>query len=180
VRKAQKEEMVAHFQGLLGECRHLIVSGYRGLDVKAMIQLRRAITAAGGELRVVKKSLFRRALGEGESVGLAEHMEGPVAVTFVSGDPDAVLKEMQAFARTHPQLEFRGGWVQEELLDGEQVSELASLPPRQILLAQLLSGLSGPLTQLVGVLQAVPRDLVMTLDALAKKREGEAGATAGA
>lgn len=179
MRKAQKEEMVAHFQGLLEECRHLIVSGYRGLDVKAMIQLRRTVTAAGGELRVVKKSLFRRALGEGESARLTEHMEGPVAVTFVSGDPDAVLKEMQAFARTHPQLEFRGGWVEEELLDGEQVGELASLPPRQMLLAQLLSGLSGPLTQLVGVLQAVPRDLVLTLEALARQREGEAGATAG-
>ncbi|MCJ7822216.1 MAG: 50S ribosomal protein L10, partial [Armatimonadetes bacterium] len=144
MRKAQKEETVARFQGMLEGSRHLIVSDYRGLDVKAMIQLRRAITAAGGELRVVKKSLFRHALGEGESAGLVEYMEGPVAVTFVAGDPDAVLKEMQAFGRTHPQLEFKGGWVEAELLDGQQVGELASLPPRQILLAQLLSGLSGP------------------------------------
>jgi large subunit ribosomal protein L10 len=179
VRKAQKEEMVAHFQGLLEECRHVIVSGYRGLDVKAMIQLRRAVTGAGGQLRVVKKSLFGRALGDGESAGLAQHMEGPVAVTFVSGDPAPVLKEMQAFARTHAELEFRGGWVEEELLDAEQVAELASLPPREVLLAGLLAGLSGPLAQLVGLLQAVPRDLALTLEALAKQREGEAGATAG-
>jgi large subunit ribosomal protein L10 len=167
--------MVAHFQGLLEECRHVIVSGYRGLDVKAMIQLRRAVTGAGGQLRVVKKSLFGRALGDGESAGLVQHMEGPVAVTFVSGDPAPVLKEMQAFARTHAELEFRGGWVEE----AEQVTELASLPPREVLLSGLLAGLSGPLAQLVGLLQAVPRDLALTLEALAKQREGEAGATAG-
>lgn len=178
MRKAQKEELVAHFEQLLQEGRHLILSGYRGLDVKEMIQLRRAISGAGGQLRVVKKSLFRRALGEGDRSGLAQYMEGPVAVTFVSGDPTAVLKEMQTFARAHEELEFKGGWLDDELLDGEQLAELASLPPREEILARLVATLSVPLTELVGVLQAVPRDFVLTLDALAKQREGTAEAAA--
>jgi len=107
-------------------------------------------------------------------------MEGPVAVTLVSGDPMAVLREMRRFASAHEQLAFKGGWVEEQLLDGDQLVELASLPPREQLLAWLLAALSGPLAQLVGTLQAVPRDLALTLAALAKQREGEAGAAAGA
>ena len=178
MRKAQKEELVAEFEELLRESRHFVISGYRGLDVKDMIQLRRAIRGSGGEFRVVKKSLFRRALGEGERSGLSEHMEGPVAVTFVSDNPMPVLQEMQTFARTHQQLDFKGGWVDDEMLDGDQLAELASLPPREELLARLLASLSGPLTQLVGVLQAVPRDFVLTLDALAKQREKTAEAAA--
>ncbi len=179
MRKAQKEELVARFEQLLQEGRHFILSGYRGLDVKEMLQLRRAIGGAGGQLRVVKKSLFQRALGEGEKSGLAQHMEGPIAVTFVSGDPGAVLKEMQTFARAHEELAFKGGWVDDELLDGEQLAELASLPSREELLGRLLATLSAPLAEFVGVLQAVPRDLVLTLGALAKQREETAEAAAG-
>lgn len=180
MRKSQKQEMVAELEETLREQRHMILSGYRGLTVKEMNQLRRAIKDAGGRLRVVKKRLFQRALGEGEQSGLTQYMEGPVAVTFVSEDPMAVLREMRRFASGHEQLAFKGGWVEEQLLDGDQLAELASLPPREQLLAWLLAALSGPLAQLVGTLQAVPRDLALTLDALAKQREREAGAAAGA
>lgn len=178
MRKAEKKELVAQFEELLREDPHIILSGYRGLPVKEMVQLRRAIRGAGGQLRVVKKSLFQRALGEGEQAKLGEYMEGPIAVVSVSGDPLDVLKTMREFARTHEELAFRGGWVDAELLDAHQLVELASLPPYNELLAWLLASLSAPLTQFVGLLQAVPRDLALTLAAVAEKRGGEAEAPA--
>ena len=178
MRKSEKERLVADFEETLREKDHLVLCAYRGLAAKEMVELRRAIRGAGGELRVVKKRLFQRALGEGDKSGLAEHMEGPVAVTFVSGDPAPVLKEMASFARTHEELEFKGGWIEGQLVDGGQVTELASLPPREELLGRLLACLSAPLSQLVGALQAVPRDLALTLDAIVKQREGETGAAA--
>jgi large subunit ribosomal protein L10 len=171
---------VAGLEEALRQGPQVVLSGYRGLSVKEMGQLRRAVRGAGGELRVVKKTLFRRALGEGEQSGLARYMEGPVAVTFVSGDAIAVLKEMQAFARAHEAFEFKGGWVDNRLLAGNQLVELAALPPREELLARLLACLSAPMARLVGVLQAVPRDLVLTLEALARQRAAEEGASAGA
>ena len=176
MRKAEKEQVVADLEQALQECPHVIVCGYRGLSVKAMTQLRRAIAGAGGRLRVVKKTLFRRALGEGEQAGLSQYLEGPVAVALVSGDPVGVLKEMSVFARAHEQLEFRGGWIDRRLLEGGQLSELATLPPRGELLGRLVGCLSAPLGQFVAVLQAVPRDLVLTLQAVAKRRGEEAEA----
>jgi large subunit ribosomal protein L10 len=178
LRKAEKEQLVAEMQTALDEARHLVISTYRGLTVKDITELRRAIRSAGGRMRVVKKTLFRRALEGREEAGLGEHMEGPVAVTFVSGDLEVLLKEMESFAGRHEELEFRAGWIDSQLFDGGQVAQLASLPSREVLLAQLLSALSGPLTQLVTVLEAVPRDLVLTLQALADQHASHAPATA--
>jgi large subunit ribosomal protein L10 len=175
LRKAQKGQVIDELQQALAVGPHIIVTGYRGLTVKDLTQLRRTLGKLGAKVKVVKKTLFRRALGDDARAGLAEHMEGPVAVTFVSGDAVSVLKEMSTFAKTHNQLEFRGGWVGSQLFDARQVVELATLPPREELLGRLVGVLSAPLSQLVGTLQAGPRDLVLTIQAIIQQRE-EAGA----
>jgi len=176
VRKAEKEQVVAESARGVDEAVHLIVSGYRGLTVKDITELRRRIREAGGQMRVVKKTLFRRALEGRDQALLGEYMEGPIAVTFVSGDAIAVLKAMHEFARDHEQLDFKAGWVDSQLLQGAQLEELATLPPREELLGRLLAAMSWPVAQLVTMLQAVPRDLVATLHAVAAQREGEAAA----
>ena len=179
MRKAQKEQVVAGLEETLQQPGSIILVDYRGLSVKDMMEPRRAVTKAGGNLRVTKNRLFARALMGKDQGGLAEFLRGPVAVTFVSADALPVLKEMSTFARTHDELQFKGGWVENQLLTGEDLAKLALLPPREELLAKLLASLTAPLSQLAAVLQAVPRDLVLTLDALAKQREGEAAASAG-
>ena len=178
MRKAEKGQVIAELESVLAAQPHIIVTGYRGLTVKELTELRRTLARFGATVRVVKKTLFQRALGSGARAGLAQHMEGPVAVTFVSRDAVGVLKEMDAFARAHSQLEFRGAWVESQLFDGKQVGELATLPPREELLGRLVGVLCAPLSQLVGTLQAVPRDLVLTLQAIARQREEAVAAAA--
>jgi large subunit ribosomal protein L10 len=109
-------------------------------------------------------------------------MDGPVAVTFVSGDPMPVLKTMSVFAKRHGELGFMGGWIERRSVDGKQLVEISMLPPREEILARLLASMQGPLVYLMATLQAVPRDLVLTLQALVEKRGGatEAEATASA
>jgi large subunit ribosomal protein L10 len=170
--------MVAELQRALEAADHLVVSGYRGISVKDISELRRSIRDAGGRMRVVKKSLFGRALEGRPEAELAQLMEGPVAITFVAGDAMDTLKTMNTFARGHEELQFMGGWVEGQLVDGAQVAEIASLPPREELLARLLSSVNWPLTELVSLLQAVPRDLVLTLQALSERRAGEGAAAA--
>lgn len=179
MRKSEKEQVVAELREALAAQSEVIVTGYRGLTVKDLTELRRSLRKLGGQLRVVKKTLFHRALAEDERAGLTQHLEGPIAVTLVSGDALQVLKEMSAFARRHDQLDFKAGWVQSHLFDGGQLAELAAIPPREELLGRLVGVLSAPLSQLVGTLQAVPRDLVLTLKAIAAQRE-EASAAASA
>lgn len=178
MRKAEKETIVSALQEALDETAHLVLSGYRGLAVRDMTELRRQITDAGGRMRVVKKTLFSRALEGRPEAEIARFMEGPVAVTFIHGDSVETLKAMSAFARRHEELEFMGGWVDGQVVDGSQLAEIASLPPREELLARLLASVNAPLAQLASVLQAVPRDLVLTLEALSRKRGGDAAAAA--
>ena len=178
MRRDQKEQIVGDLQQSLQAADNLIISGYRGLTVKDMTELRRTVTEAGGRMRVVKKTLLLRALEGREQAVLAGFMEGPIAVTFVSGDPTPVLKSMSAFARGHEHLQFKGGWIESQGVDGSQLVEIASLPPREELLAILLASIQGPLAQFAATLQAVPRDLVLTLQALADKQGGAAAAQA--
>lgn len=119
------------------------------------------------------------ALDESQS-DLKPYLKGPMAATFVDGDYTVVLKEMSAFAKTHDELKFKGGWVEARAFNGAQMAELATIPPREVLLSMLVSVMNGPLSQLVGTLQAVPRDLVLTLMSLAEQRGGGEAAEAAA
>jgi large subunit ribosomal protein L10 len=176
VRKSEKQKIVSELEDALREPGHLILTDYRGLTVKDLTALRRALTRGGGRLQVVKNRLFQRALGEDARAELKQFLTGPVAVTFVPGDVALVLKEMATFAQTHEGPVFKGGWVDDQILSAEQLAQLATVPPREELLGRLVGVLSAPLSQLVGVLQAVPRDLVLVLRAIANQRSGEAGA----
>ena len=178
MRKDEKGHVVVELQQELESASSFIISGYRGLTVKELTELRRNIGNLGAHVRVVKKTLLLRALAGRDEEAVGEHMDGPVAVTFVKGDPMPVLKNMSAFARTHDELDFKGGWIERRAVNGTQLVEIAALPPRDEILARLLGALQGPLVFLIGTLQAVPRDLVLTLQALVEKRTGEAGASA--
>ena len=180
MRKAEKQQVVAELEEMLSQPGAVVLTDYRGLKVKEVGELRRLLAKTGARTRVVKNTLLRRALGEGERAGLAAFLEGPVAMTVAPGDALAVLKEITAFARTHQTLALKGGWVESRVFSGAELTEMAALPPREELLGRLVGVLSAPLSQLVGVLQAVPRDLVLTLQALAKQKEEQAGAAASA
>ena len=178
MRKDEKGQVIAELEQELSAADSLIISGYRGLSVKAITELRRGLGALGAHMRVVKKTLLLRALSGREEAGVGEHMDGPIAVTFVSGDPMPVLKSMSAFARTHEELDFKGGWIERRAVNATQLVAIAALPPKEEILARLLATLQAPLASLVATLQAVPRDLILTLQALADKRAGEVTANA--
>lgn len=179
MRKSEKAGVVKELRAALGEHTVVILTDYRGLTVKEIGELRTRLAPLGASVKVVKNTLLERALGD-EQESLKPYLKGPVAATFVSGDFTVVLKEMSAFARTHDELKFKGGWVEARAFDGAQVAALAAIPPRRQLLGMLVSVLSAPLSQLVGTLQAVPRDLVLTLMALAEQRGGGEVASADA
>lgn len=175
MRKQEKAEVVEELRAAMQEHGSVILTDYRGLTVKEITELRIKLAAMGASVRVVKNTLLQRALTE-EQQELVAFLQGPIAATFVPGDAGPVLKEMSAFAKTHDELKFKGGWVESRAYSGQDMVALATIPPREQLLGMLVSVLNAPLSQLVGTLQAVPRDLVLTLMALAEQREGAAAA----
>ena len=178
MQRDEKERVVAELAERLRSTETLIVADYRGLSVTEINDLRGQLLEHGARFRVVKNTLTRRAAEEAGADDLLALLDGPTAIAFLDsdGDPIAVAKALSTAARETKVLEIRGG-----ILDGQQIGEadiksLATLPPTDVLRAQLVGAVSGPLMTVVGLFAAPLRDLVNVIDARIKQLEeqGEA------
>jgi large subunit ribosomal protein L10 len=168
---AHKVEVVAEVKTRIEAASASIVSEYRGLSVGEMAELRIALAAAGGDYRIFKNTLVRRAIDGGEYQPLSEYLSGPSALTFVQGDISAVAKALRDFSRTNPHLVIKGGLADGSLLSSSDLAALADLPPREVLLARLAGALAAPMQQMAGLLEALPRNLAYGISALIEQRE---------
>ena len=178
MQRSEKEKVVAELVEQLRSTETLIVADYRGLSVTDINKLRGELLEHGAKFTVVKNTLTRRAAEEAGADALLALLEGPTAIAFLEsdGDPIAVAKALSAAARETKVLEVRGG-----ILDGQQIGEadvksLATLPPTDVLRAQLVSAVSGPLLTIVGLFTAPLRDLVNVIDARIAQLEEQGGA----
>ena len=175
---AHKVEVIDEVKTRLGEASASIVSEYRGLTVAELAELRNALASVGGDYKIYKNTLIRRAVDGGEYQPLAEYLTGPNALTFVQGDISAVAKALRDFSRANPHLVMKGGLADGSLLSTSDLAALADLPPRDVLLARLAGAFAAPMQQMAGLLQALPRNLAYGISALMEQREegGEAAA----
>jgi large subunit ribosomal protein L10 len=178
MQRSEKEKVVAELVEQLRSTETLIVADYRGLSVTEINNLRGQLLEHGARFTVVKNTLTRRAAEEAGAEALLALLDGPTAIAFLEsdGDPVAVAKALNAAARDTKVLEIRGG-----ILDGQQIGEadvksLATLPPTDVLHAQVVSAVSGPLMTVVGLFTAPLRDLVNVIDARIKQLEEQGGA----
>ncbi len=166
-----KVAVVDEVRTRIGDASASIVSEYRGLTVTELKELRITLAAVGGDYRIFKNTLVRRAIDGGEYQPLEEYLSGPSALTFVQGDVTAVAKALRDFARANPLLVIKGGLADGSLLSSSDLSALADLPPRDVLLARIAGALAAPMQQMAGLLQALPRSLAYGLSALIEQRE---------
>jgi large subunit ribosomal protein L10 len=169
--RAHKVEVVDEVKARLGDAAASIVSEYRGLTVAEMAELRHALASVGGDYKIFKNTLVRRAVDGGEYQPLSEYLSGPSALTFVKGDISAVAKALRDFSRANPHLVIKGGLADGSLLSQSDLAALADLPPRDVLLARLAGALAAPMQQMAGLLQALPRNLAYGISALLEQRE---------
>jgi large subunit ribosomal protein L10 len=174
--RAHKVEVVDEVKARLSEATASIVSEYRGLSVAELAELRHALASVGGDYKIFKNTLIRRAVDGGDYQPLSEYLTGPNALTFVQGDLSAVAKALRDFSRANPHLVIKGGLADGSLLSTSDLAALADLPPRDVLLARLAGALAAPMQQMAGLLQALPRNLAYGISALIEQREegGEA------
>lgn len=165
ISREKKEEMVADYVENLSRSRAMILADYRGLTVANITQLRQSLRELDGAFHVVKNSLFQRALEESGMPVPAEHMTGPLAVGFCFGDTPPVAKAMVDFAKGLEVFEIKGAILGTSILSADGVRGLADLPPRDVLRAQLLAAIQGPMSNLVSVLNAPMRELAQVLKA---------------
>ena len=166
----EKEAVIAEVAQLLAGSENLFVSDYRGLTVAELAELRGKLRESGARFKIVKNTLGGIAASKAGREPVKELLSGPTAVTFCGDDLVGAAKALSDFARTHPQLEVRGGVLDASLIDQEGVKALASLPPREVLIAQVVGTMAAPMTGLVTVLQGTISGFVRALDQVAQQR----------
>lgn len=164
----------------LDESSAAVVTEYRGLTVAEMAALRKSLRSVGGDYKVFKNTLVRRAIEGSDHAPLTELLVGPTAIAFVSGDVSAVAKALRDFARSAPALVVKGGVLDGALLGARELTALADLPSREVLLAQFAGALAAPMRTMAGLLKALPQNLAYGLAALLESKGGERQAPEGA
>ncbi len=175
--RPEKVAVVTEVRERLGVADAAILTEYRGLTVAQMAELRRTLAGAGGEYKVFKNTLVKLAIQGSPHEGLTPMLVGPTAIAFVSGDVSAVAKALRDFSRSSPALVLKGGIVDGSVLSAADLTALADLPSREVLLAQVAGTMAAPLRQMAGLLAALPRNLAYGLQALIDR--GGAGEAAG-
>jgi large subunit ribosomal protein L10 len=170
--RAQKQELVDRYGAGLANAPHAFLISYQGIKVNDVTELRARVRQSGGTYEVVKNTLAMRAIEGKPLAALAGTFNGPLAVVYTEGDPVAVAKALTEFAKTVPQIVFRGGVVEGRPIAANEVEQIAKLPGRLELIAKLLLLLQSPITRLVRTLSAVPRELVVVLDQVGKQKQG--------
>lgn len=179
--RPEKVAVVTEVRQKLEDAEAVVFTEYRGLTVRDLQELRSSLRSGGGEYRVYKNTLVRRASAELE-LPVSDELTGPTALAFVGkrpdgapGDPVLVAKALRAFAKTNPALVIKGGLLGGQVLDAAGVSSLADVAPREELLARLAGGMAAPMQNFASLLKAVPQKFAYALSALV-----EAGGAAGA
>lgn len=171
-RKEQKAEQVELLTAKLKKAKVAVLTDYRGLSVSQMQELRGKLRGGNVEYRVVKNTLARRAAGAAGIPALESELKGPTGIAFGYDDLSVPSKLINEFVRaTRLKLDITAGLVEGRLFTPDQVKQLADLPSRESLIAQLLGTLQSPVGQLVGIMQTPVQQLIGVLNAYKTKLE---------
>ncbi len=167
--RTEKQQLIDELAEAFQQNSGVLLMDFTGLNVADATDLRRKVREGGSHYRVVKNTLAIRAAADTPVTELKENFEGPTAVAYTNTDPVALAKVLAEFVRTHPEVKFKGGVLDQHVLTAEQAESLATMPSRDELLSKLLFLLNAPLTRFASALQSPLRDLLSVLKQLAEK-----------
>jgi large subunit ribosomal protein L10 len=164
--KQEKVQAVQDFLKKVQASKSAVVTGYSGLTVEEVTQLRAQLFHAKVEYHVVKNNLARLALNQANITVLDDLLVGPTAIALAQEDAVAPIRVLSKFAKAHDKLTLRGGWLEGRKLSVQDIKILANLPSREVLLAKLFGSMKSPVTGIVMVLAGPMRKLVYALNAV--------------
>jgi large subunit ribosomal protein L10 len=169
-RDAQIQELTRQFQ----EAKSIYLTDFRGIDVEKITGLRQDLRKKGITYRVVKNTLAGIAFKNSGKEAIVPYLTGPVGVMIDPQEPTEAAKAIKDFQKEHKGLlPCTVADVEGNVFQGDQVDRLASVPSREVLLAQLLSALKGPVSGLAAGLNGILYTFVRTLDAVREKKESQ-------
>jgi len=165
-----KEQIVSELQVKLKEANLGVLTSFSKMNVEKMEALRNVLRKSNAELKVVKNTLLEIAAKETAFSVLADHFKWPIAIVLSYKDPVEPTKALIDFAKKNPELEVKIGVLDGKILSKSDLTSLAELPSREVLLGKLVSVMAAVPTSLVTVLNGVQRDFVQVLNAYCDKK----------
>lgn len=170
--RQQKEAVVSDFKDMFARSQASFLVNYKGLNVQDMITLRNTLRERGGTLKITKARLMKIAADGIEGIDeFKDNFKDQVGLVFAFDEVAPVAKQLVGFTKEHNTLQIISGFFESKILRKEDVIFFASLPSKDVLLAQLLGVLQAPITGLARVLNAPLQQLASALDQIAKKKE---------
>ncbi|MFE1247727.1 50S ribosomal protein L10 [Streptomyces sp. NPDC058735] len=173
--RPDKVDAVEEMRDKFRDSNAAVVTAYTGLTVAQLQKLRRSL-GENAQYRVAKNTLTKIAANEAGITTLDDLFTGSSAVAFVTGDPVEAAKGLRDFAKDNPNLVIKGGVLDGKALSAEEITKLADLESREVLLSKLAGAFKGKQSQAAQLFQALPSKLVRTVDALRAKQDEQGGA----
>ncbi|MBC8390002.1 MAG: 50S ribosomal protein L10 [Actinobacteria bacterium] len=167
-----KKEILQDLIGKLKDSKGVVLTDYKGMNVYQISNLRNELKKKKVEFKVVKNTLLEKASVELDVKDLTKDLTGCTAIAFCSDDgiaPARLLKDY--FKKNKIDLKIKSGLIDGRVFNPEKIMEIASLPPRDVIIAQMVAGIKFPLYSLVFILQGPLRGLIYTLEAVKKQKE---------
>ncbi len=172
--RPEKVQAVADIKERIEAAQAVFVTEFRGLTVTQLQKLRASLRESGAEYKVVKMTLARRAADELSLDGIEEHLIGPTGLAFANVDPVATAKALRDVGDSNERFVIKAGILSGEILLPEQVKKLASIEPREVLLAKIAGAAKAPLYKSAGLFASFTRNAAsMMLQLLEKKESGD-------
>lgn len=176
--KTEKSTLVAELAENLGRASIALLSEYKGMSAGESDDMRRRIRAVRAEFRVAKNTLLRRAVKDTKFAALESQLGGSVGLILSYADPVELAKTVSSFKDLGEKFKIRGGVLDGKPLTAAEINDLASLPPREVIMAQLLGLLQAPATQLVRLLNEPGSMVARLIDAIGRRAGENAPAAA--
>jgi large subunit ribosomal protein L10 len=174
--KTEKEQVISELHKRVEQFKAVVLTNYRGLNVEQMTQLRRRLREEKISYNVVKNTMMKLAAKGTDLEKLNDYFEGPTAVAISYGDPIPLAKILTEFQKTLPALEIRAVLVEGKVTPPSEVKSLASMPPREVIFAQVLGGIQTPAGQLAGTVLSAIQHVLGALQARVDQLAASAGA----
>lgn len=173
--RQEKEALIDSLKENFNQAEAAFLVGCSGLSVNAMQSLRSKLRDKGARLKVAKMRLIKRALSDDVVYeGFMPYLREQRGIIFVQQEPTGVAKILYDFVKDNENLNIVVGYVEKEYLNADAIKYLATLPPKEILLAQVVGTMQMPITMFVGVLNMMLVRLLVVLKQIAEKKENEA------
>ena len=176
-KRSEKQADLDKLKNELARVSTVILTTFQGITVDADTKLRRAVQAAGGKYKVVKNTLAERAGAGTPAENLLKNLSGTNSIAYTETDPVALAKALTKIAKDTPAFQFKAGVVEGRVISIAEIQSLANLPSKEELISKIMFLLNAPAQRIASVLNALPRNLAVTVSEAVKANKFDSGDT---